>query len=290
MDGSADASADSGARDDAASDASSGPVRFSLTTWNVRNLFDSTDDPDTDEPVPSATEVERKVTDVGRVLRSIDADVIVLQEVENTGMLERLAEGPLEGRGYDELGVQDAGDPRGIDVGYLSRLPVTRVVSHRDELFSGPDGSTYGFARDALEVFVEVGGKRVIVITVHLRAQRDGDEADAHRLAEADKLRRIVDTRLGQGAERIMVAGDLNAEPGSRTLQALLEGDSLTDVTRRVPRSDRWTFVFDNQRVQLDYVLASPGAEDTVNEVSIVHGPEVDRASDHEPIHVQAEL
>jgi endonuclease/exonuclease/phosphatase family metal-dependent hydrolase len=264
-----------------------GPL--SVATWNVENYFDAEDDPATDDMVPRQAEVEAKTEALGRVLRALDADVLVLQEVETAALLDRLAEGPLAGRGYDYRGLEDAGDPRGIDVAYLSRIPIDDTISHRTERFPGADGDrTWGFARDALELILTVGDRLVVVTTVHFRAQSDDPLAADHRLAEALKVRRMVDTRIAQGADHVLVAGDLNATPGSPTLEAMLEGDALTDLTEAVDEEDRWTFIFDRARRQLDYILGTPETAAAAEDVRILHGPEVDAASDHAP--VRAEL
>jgi len=59
---------------------------------------------------------------VAAVLEALDADAVLLQEVEDLPLLGRLA---LRA-GYPEARLLDGNDPRGIDVGLLSRLPVVR--------------------------------------------------------------------------------------------------------------------------------------------------------------------
>lgn len=263
----------------------SGPERFTVVTWNVQDLFDDRNASGIDDTVLTSAQYSEKLSDVARVLRAIDADVVALQEVENAGVLDDLADGHLPEAGYDERIIVDGTDPRGIDVAFLTRLPVERFASHLGESFPSPDRTTnYVFARDALELFVRAGGEVVIVTTVHFISMHT-DGSDDRRLAEAMQVRRIVDRRIENGTEHVVVAGDLNDVPTSPTLAALLDDGGLADVTTAVPSPDRWTFDFRGDRRQLDYVLASPAmAGPVAADVRILHGPEVDAASDHQPV------
>jgi len=285
----AGSSPDTSGTDAAALDAGpTEPADLSVATWNLHNFFDQYDDPTTLDDVPSAAAVTRKVNAVSGVLAGLDADVIVLEEVENVGMLDRLADGPLAGMGYDQRILMDAFDPRGIDVGFLCRLPITRIASHSDEAFPNADDTrTWHFARDAPEIFVDVGGFTVIVMAVHFHSQLGGgaDQAD-HRLAEATQVRRIIDQRVAFGNTLALVLGDMNDEPDSPPLNALLAGDGLMDITRAVPLSNRYTTDFGGVHRQFDFILATPVmANYTVSSsVRVIHGATVDAASDHSPV------
>ena len=266
---------------DAGVDAEAVATPMRVVTWNVENLFDEVDDPDTIDDVPSAAVVNRKLDDIAAVLTPLEADFIALQEVENEAILGRLA----DQLGYEQYGLIDAFDGRGIDVGYITRLPLASspmVTSHLGERFPLPDGSDdIYFTRDALEVFVDVGGATVGVIIVHFRSMRDGG-ADI-RQAEAAYTAQIAEARISSGLNNILVVGDLNDIPGSAPLDEILAG-SLVDLTLEVPEDDRWTFVFDRVRRQFDYILGSPQMAASATDVVILHGGEVDAASDHQPV------
>lgn len=270
---------------DAGVDAEVGPTPMRVLTWNVENLFDSEDDPETFDDVPSSAEVVRKLNDLEAVIRSVNADFVALQEVENEAIVGRLAE-QMSDLGYESYGVIDAFDGRGIDVGYMTRLPLAdspMVTSHIGERFPLPDGSDEIFyTRDALEVFVDVGGATVGVIIVHFRSMRDGG-ADI-RQAEAAYTTRIAEARIDAGLENMLVVGDVNDVPGSLPYEEIVGSGALTDLTLRVPEDDRWTFVFSGVRRQFDYIFASPAMEAAANDVIILHSGDVSAASDHEPV------
>jgi len=271
---------------DAPGDVDAGPLEpasFRVLTWNVQNLFDDRNDPEFDDDVLTTSAMNAKIASIARVLESVDADFVALQEVENLRVLD-LLNAAVPSLGYTERDLRDGFDGRGIDVAFLARTPVTMVASHIGERFPGAPGDeeTYFFARDAFEVFTTPGGHPITVMNVHFRSQLDG--GDERRLAEALQARRIADRRLALGVERMLIVGDCNDQPGSDVYDALVVGDGMVDLTTRIPSSDRWTFVFRGARQQLDYAFANPALVEEVANVRILHGPEVDAASDHQPV------
>ncbi|MEM9072310.1 MAG: endonuclease/exonuclease/phosphatase family protein [Myxococcota bacterium] len=266
-----------------------GPVPFSVATWNVENLFDEVDDPEKLDELPSSRAVEGKLEALGRVIRALDADIVALQEVENEAILNRLADGPLADMGYTERHLIDGFDRRGIDVACLSRVPITNVVSHQGESFPAADGSRdFFFTRDALEIFAEPGGVPIIVMILHLRSMLD--DGDDHRLAEAIQARRIADRRVEMGFDRFLIVGDFNDLPGSEVLDAIVDDEAFIDQSLTVPVDDRWTFDFRGRLQLVDYIVGSPLMDAARDDALIVHGPEVDAASDHAPVRVSFEL
>jgi len=279
-----DRSPDSGSP---AADAASTPTPLRVMTWNVENLFDEMDDPETMDDVPTAGAVQRKLDDIAEVVRAVNPDFLALQEVENIGILDRLAD-ELDGLGYVHTGLVDSTDPRGIDVAFISRVPLAEyptTTSHIGERFPEADGTgTVDFTRDALEVFLDVEGKTVGIVIVHFLSRRNNDaDKELVRQSEALQTMRIAQARMDGGMDRVLVMGDMNDRPDSPTVTNVLSG-SLTNVTQRVANDDRWTYVFDGVRQQLDYIMASPAMNTMARDVVILHTDAVDAASDHKPV------
>jgi endonuclease/exonuclease/phosphatase family metal-dependent hydrolase len=133
-----------------------------VMTFNVENLFDNIDDPKKDDKayLPLAAkqsiahknacneiEVNRwrdeclnldwnddildfKMTVLADTILQVNdgrgADIIALQEVENLSVLERLRTGYLADAGYLPATLIEGTDARGIDVAFLSRLPLAQ--------------------------------------------------------------------------------------------------------------------------------------------------------------------
>jgi endonuclease/exonuclease/phosphatase family metal-dependent hydrolase len=259
-----------------------GTSTLRVVTWNVHDLFDEVDDtvpPGDADTVVSAAAVDAKLVRVGEVLGRLDADVCVLQEVENLGLLQRLAEGPLAGRGY-RAALREGFDPRGIDVGVLSRVPV-EWVSHLDD--RAPGGGLL-WARDLAELHLGLADRPIVILGGHLVSRLDPSE-DHRRLLQAGRVRELAD-RLRATAPRplVLVVGDLNDVPGSAALQPLLGDGALWDLGATLPEADSWTWSGGGARERIDYALLPREDRAFVTRVEVVGGPEIARASDHRPL------
>ncbi|HET9594945.1 MAG TPA: endonuclease/exonuclease/phosphatase family protein [Anaeromyxobacteraceae bacterium] len=253
-----------------------------LATWNVHDLFDEVDraaPPGAQDLVPTHAEVEAKLARVGAVVGTLDADVVALQEVENLDLLRRLAQGPLAGLGYDAFLVE-GGDPRGIDVGVLSRVPVLRWVSHLGD--RAADGAPL-FARDLAEVHLGVGRAEVVLVAAHLVSRLDPSK-DGRRREQAARARAVVDALAGSPARPLVVLmGDLNDLADGWPLAPLLADRGLADLGATLGPAG-WTWAGGGRRERIDYALVPRAQASTVASVQVVAGTEVEAASDHRPL------
>ena len=259
------------------------PGVLRVATWNVHDLFDAADrvDPPGElDAVPSPADVEAKLARVGAVLARAEADVVILQEVENLGLLERLAAGPLAGRGYAAY-LRDGFDPRGIDVGVLARVPIAAYVSHLDD--RAPDGSRL-WSRDCVEVHLATAGRSVVLLGNHLVSRLDPAQ-EGRRALQAARVRALADAlRAGEPAAVVVVAGDLNDLPGSRALAPLLGDGLLADVGAAIPPGDAWTWSGGGARERIDYLLVPREDAALVARAQVLAGDDVSQASDHRPL------
>ena len=122
---------------------------FRVATINLANLFDTTDDPDTDDPVLSASEYQRRLGKRARAIHDVleEPEIIALQEAENRDVLQSLVNRPEIIAEY-QIVWQDGPDRRGLDVALLYRLDRVQVLGYEtrqgcttlvDGL--GPDGN-----------------------------------------------------------------------------------------------------------------------------------------------------
>ncbi len=254
-----------------------------IVTWNVHDLFDEVDDTGYaggDDEVPSAAEVRAKLDRVGRVLRRLDADVVVLQEVEHLALLERLAAGPLAGLGYSAWLVEGV-DPRGIDVGLLSRRPPGSVRSHVEDRWAG--GGRL-FSRGVLEVHLQLGDRLLVLLGAHLVSRID-PSANTRRAAQAARIRALADgLRALPERPAVLVLGDLNDLPGSSALRPLLGDGAFTDLGAPLPSGDGWTWTGGGARERIDYMLVPREDTALVARFEVVSGEDVSTSSDHRPL------
>lgn len=268
----------------------SGPVTFTLATWNVRNFFDAENDPLKVDDVPTVGELGNKLNEVSSALRVLAADIVVLQEVENKPLLELLNNSRLKDSGYKTVELVEGNDPRGIDVGLLSRYPIKRLQTHVDDKFPGVDGdtATYSFSRDCLEVELDVGGRSVVLLINHLRSESTSSgDGTARRAAQAAQVRKIADGLLGQNPNALLaVVGDLNDDPTSRPLQLLRDGSpALFDILTLRPAAERYTASWSG-KPQVDFQLLSPAMRATLADdtARALHTSIFSKTSDHYPV------
>lgn len=246
-----------------------------VATWNVHDLFDEVDrlvPPGDLDLVPSPPEVEARLDAVAGVLLRLDADLVLLQEVENAALLRRLA-----GRaGYPEAWLVEGLDPRGIDVAALSRLPVERYVSHLDDLDAA---GRRLWPRDCVEVHVRTAGAPVVVVGSHLSSALSDD--GTRRALQAARLRELADAvRRDRPGALVLAGGDLNDRPDGAALAPLLGDAAWLEVA--APGVATWGEGAAARR--LDDLVVPSAEAGAVRWAAVVDGDDVRSASDHRPV------
>lgn len=236
-----------------------------------------------------------------KVMRAVDADVWVLQEIGGLDYVRELQRDlRREGVEYPHMAVIEAADDA-RRVAVLSRRAFADVMRHT-ELEFRYFGKREKVKRGLIEVRFETAAGDVTLFGVHLKS-RYTDRADDPRSAmrregEATAIRDAVLRRFPEPAKtRFLVVGDFNDDGASRTLQRMRKrGD--TAIAELLPvqdsRGETWTHVYRKQDsyTRVDHVLVSPGLADAVREgaARIFDGDGVREASDHRPVVVTLEL
>lgn len=244
-----------------------------LATFNVENLFaryrfrdsvqPTADDGFTVNDIAFRIHDEESKKITARAIRTVNADVICLQEVESLPVLDRFNSFYLGGMKYMHRAVIDCFDPRQIDVAVLSRHPIVSLRSHREE--RNAKGTAFLFSRDCLEIELNVGGKPLTLYANHFKSMMEGRDATrARRQEQAERVAAIVDARWKKSAYKgnFVVLGDLNDYPEGKTgLAALLDHKGLANVLTRLPTAEQWTHYYagGNAYRQLDYLFLSAG-------------------------------
>ena len=273
-----------------------GPMR--LVTWNTLDFFDATKGncPQclATEKVLTPTQYKTKLVETAKVLRQLAGDVVVLQEIENIGVLDALAaEEDLKELGYHYRKLEHGRDPRGINIGVMSRVPIDRYTSHKDEQFTRVDkpSKVFSFARDAVEIEFKFRGKRICIVGMHLLAKAGSDDPD-RRVAEAQRVRLYADNLMQANPNMyVFIMGDMNDTPDSDTYAWAVNGPTppnspiYRDVALVIPAEDRYSYVYKGAKNQIDYILADPTAGERLftNSVLFLHDI-ASGVSDHRPM------
>lgn len=201
-----------------------------------------------------------------RVLRDVDADVVVVVEAENRTSLCRFNEqvlSKISGRPYDHVMLIDGNDERGIDVGLMTRssAELEAIRSHVDDRID----ARKIFSRDCPEFHLKLAsGETMVVLANHLKSKGYGDPAQssARRREQAARVRAIYEGLKAAGVSYVVVAGDLNDTPDSKALAPLIaDGSDLRDIST-LPNFDDGgrpgTYGNGTKGNKIDYLLFSP--------------------------------
>ena len=225
---------------------------FTAAWWNVENLFDTRDDPHTndDEFTPQGDlhwthrKLNIKLQGIHKTLAMMDLpDVVGLAEVENKWVLRELCQStPLAQVPYCYVHY-DSPDRRGIDVALIYRSDRFSVTNSRQVNLS--DSAVGFFTRDILLVEgVTAAGDSVVLLLNHWPSKRGGDEAEAQRLRVADTLRRLMVEQHAKHPDAAVIAmGDMNSTIYEAPLtdglgfgNDSINPDGIRNMTHRLPK------------------------------------------------------
>ena len=165
----------------------------------------------------------------------------------------------------------------GLSTHARKTLPVIGQVSdfiHGD--FSPHGWGLHPRARNAhaVRVYDYAGDKAVTVVQLHGLRDPEGKGDTPARDAQADRLVELID-RIRRRGEALVVCGDFNLLPGSRTF-AWLNAIGLTDLVTSRGFTDTRTSHYAKPGRYADYMLVSPEVE--IVAFDVMAAPEV---SDH---------
>lgn len=200
------------------------------------------------------------------VLRRVDPDIVALQEVdervERSGGVDQAARlGELLDMNHAFGAFMDyQGGRYGLAI--LSRCPIVAIDSVR--LTEGNE------PRVALAITATArDGSALKVVNVHF----DWVQDDGFRYTQAAEVAAYLDAVAGSW----ILAGDLNDQPGSRTLELFRR--RAAEAAK--PDGARFTFPADEPIREIDFIFVAPPAEWVVRSVQVV---DETVASDHRPV------
>lgn len=229
------------------------------------------------------------------VIRGLNADVLVLQEMGGQAYLDELRR-DLKGEGLDyahaALGL--AGD-QDRHVAILSRRTLKNVTTHADLEFPYLGGREK-VKRGLLEATITTDGGEVTLFAVHLKSRfterADDPQSGLRRTGEAAAIRDRVLKRFPEPARaQFLIIGDCNEGKASKPIERLRERGK-TVIAELLPaadsRGESWTHAYrkDDSYTRVDHVLVSPGVRAAVQggAARIFDGEGVRAASDHRPV------
>ena len=211
-------------------------TRYNIVFYNVENLFDTWDDPETsdEEFTPfsarhwTTDRFEHKIKMIYKALIIAGdgqfPDVIGLAEIENLWVLEQLiTKTPLNKVPYGIIH-KESPDPRGIDVALLFRKDKLKPLDYEHIQVTG-EGKNGFKSRDILHFTAELNNERIHFFVNHWPSRSGGYiETKSKRDIAARILRKCIDSLLVNDPQsNILLMGDFNATPKEKCFTTLLK-------------------------------------------------------------------
>ena len=254
---------------------------FKVASYNVENLFDAHfQGTEYNDYIPGKHNwtqrmVDVKLDHVSEVICDLDADILGLQEIENSLVFERLLKRLKRvGCEYRYTAITSKkGAP--IQIALLSRFP----IKEKREL----QVSYSPYTRNILEVEVEVHGKPLTLFVNHWKSKgRNGVESK--RIKYAKRLAKRIDAM--PESKEYLILGDLNSHynahinlkkrlddsQGKRGISHVLKTVKNNELLQKhemlkagkgthfnpwqeLPYKDRWSHKYYGNRGTLDHIL-----------------------------------
>jgi hypothetical protein len=218
-----------------------------IAFYNLENLFDTLDSPDTDdlEFTPNGPNLytskvywdkqehlSRVIGEVGTEYTPDGPALLGVSEIENITVLEDFVRQPaIAKRGYKIIH-QDSKDARGVDVALLYQPKYfTPEKVHYYSLPTNAPGEPVRYSRDILVAIGNLNGERIAVSVNHWPSRRGGEQTTAHlRNAAAMYNRHFLDSiALQENVTKAVVMGDLNDDPVNDSVKKYLHAEKSTD-------------------------------------------------------------
>jgi len=257
------------------------PDYFTVAFYNLENLFDTIDDPKTNDSefLPEGKKMwighryKNKLKNKGRVIAAIDSTnmpaIIGVSEVENLGVLQDLVNSEyLKNTKYDIVHY-DSPDPRGIDVGLLYRPDVFSLISYK----AVPVYYDSVFMKKRTREIMYVKGLAANADTLHIfinhwKSRSGGmKETEPKRVRYARVLREVIDSIFNVNPEANIIAmGDFNDDPDNISVKDHLQamkpvkspvGNHLYNMMKPLKAQGKGTHFFRGEWNILDQIIIS---------------------------------
>ncbi len=214
---------------------------ISIAFYNVENLFDTIDSPDTEDSefLPGSKldwdtkKVNQKIENISKVLLSIDEvspALIGLCEIENRGILDDLIQNSALNNHHYQVIHKESPDFRGIDVALLYKKDSYTPLENEWINIQFPFDTAYT-TREILHSKGLLSNKDTIHIFVnHWTSRYGGQEVtEAKRIYLAKLIKEKTDDILNKNEHaNIIIMGDLNDNPTDKSLTEGLDCDSIS--------------------------------------------------------------
>ncbi len=228
---------------------------FKIATYNVQNLFDlNVDGGEYKEYIPNTKSqwnkknFNKKLTNIAKVIKDLNADIIALEEVENLNVAREL-----------NRALGDKQYPYIYTFFQKNKHIVGSVVFSRYKVANKYSVKVDGYPRGIHVMKYYLDGHKITMFVNHWPAFKHGYSA---RKAYAEKLKSLLNNK-----EEYVILGDLNTplritkDGWGKSLRDVLDSGNfdkpLYDLWYEVPPIMRYTHVYGRIKNALDHIIVS---------------------------------
>lgn len=247
-----------------------------LMFYNVENLFDTYDDPltDDDDFLPdglmrwNVARYNKKIVSVYKTIIAAGGwqppAIVGLCEVENKRVLEDLLnKTALSNFGYGIIH-EETPDPRGIDVCMIFREDLVKIIDHRSWIPKGIEKTAFR-SRSVLYVKCSILSDTLNLIINHWPSRRGGVlSAEPLRIQLAEMIKSAADSlvKTSSRTSKIIILGDFNCDTDDPVIQILtgLSGTGeqlLINISAQRNSGNSGTYRFQGIWETIDQVIVS---------------------------------
>lgn len=262
--------------------------------YNLENLFDTIDDPETadEEYLPYAEKkwdtekYQTKIKNLAKVITSVNdgdlPDLMGFCELEHRSNIEDLQK-EIKASNY-AISHFESPDARGIDVALLYNRAKFTLISEKaiyvslyvpDDLLENKNNNEAldllkkngtGRTRNILFTKLAYTKDTFCVFVCHFPSRREGKESSSYkREMVATKLKQSIDQETAKNANaKIIVLGDFNDEPSDFSMEQVLqagqenqEGKTLYNLFYKHHLAKDGSYKFRDQMNMLDQIIIS---------------------------------
>lgn len=243
--------------------------------YNLDNLFDIYDDPDTldDDFTPTGEKkwtykrYKNKLHKLSEVIVKIGVEhstappiLVGLAELENESVVSDLVKSKnLRDFNYDYVHY-DSPDERGIDVALIFQKEHFELLDSKGyPLMLFEEDGERDFTRDILLVKGNLKGELVYVIVNHWPSRREGKEqSEFKRIAAANRVHEIVaDVKVETDNPKIIIMGDFNDGYNSPSIRKHLVTDEFYNPMERLKTKGNGSSVYNDEWYLFDQIIVS---------------------------------
>ncbi|MDE0835199.1 MAG: hypothetical protein OSA84_02475 [Akkermansiaceae bacterium] len=260
---------------------------FTFLIYNVKNWLISSQSPEKSAESKAA---------VIRILAITAPDVIGLSEIgSRNDVVEIQSMLQVEGMEFPYIHYTGGVDPV-RHLALLSRFPIVSTETPNPRI----KGSRHSMQRGILDATVEISGRNIRFLGLHLKSKRivpDFDQA-LLRIEEAGHVRKYIDAIFAKTPDALLVAyGDFNDTTRSlstRTIYGTYRTPGyMNPIHVKDSRGETWThrYAVQDSYTRIDFVTVSRAMKRHVKrDISrIIDDPIWETASDHRPVLVRFE-